>query len=137
MRITRYAALAAAARSALLDAAPGSDHQLAWAHTVLGSARSDDDLAVVAGLLDGSTTPDGLAVDDELRWSVVQTLSAHGRLGVDEIEAELDEEAWIVVPAEPDDVFSDEPDGLWSAVLRRQGGPLALLATMPPDPSLN
>lgn len=54
-----------------------------------------------------------------------------------QIEAELDEEAWIVVPAQPDDVFSDEPDELWSVVLRRQGGPLALLATMPPDPSLN
>jgi putative transcriptional regulator len=54
-----------------------------------------------------------------------------------QIEAELEEETWIVVPAEVDDVFSDEPDALWSAVLRRQGGPLALLATMPPDPSLN
>ncbi len=54
-----------------------------------------------------------------------------------QLEAELAEEAWIVVPAEPDDVFSDTPDGLWSAVLARQGGPLALLATMPPDPSLN
>ena len=54
-----------------------------------------------------------------------------------QIEAELDEESWIVVPAEADDVFSDEPDALWSDVLRRQGGPLALLATMPPDPSLN
>ena len=54
-----------------------------------------------------------------------------------QIEAELDEESWIVVPAEPDDVFSDEPDELWSSVLRRQGGPLALLSSMPPDPSLN
>ena len=54
-----------------------------------------------------------------------------------QIEAELEEETWIVVPAEVDDVFSDEPDSLWSAVLRRQGGPLALLATMPPDPTLN
>jgi len=54
-----------------------------------------------------------------------------------QIEAELDEEAWIVVPAEPDDVFSTDPDALWSAVLLRQGGPLALLATMPLDPSLN
>ena len=54
-----------------------------------------------------------------------------------QIESELDEESWIVVPAEPDDVFSDAPDDLWSAVLRRQGGQLALLATMPPDPSLN
>ena len=36
-----------------------------------------------------------------------------------------------------DDVFTEEPDALWSRVLARQGGPLALLATMPPDPSLN
>ena len=54
-----------------------------------------------------------------------------------QIEAELDEESWIVVPAEPDDVFSEDPDELWSSVLRRQGGPLALLSSMPPDPSLN
>ncbi len=54
-----------------------------------------------------------------------------------QIEAELDEESWFVVAAQPDDVFSDDPDELWSSVLRRQGGPLALLATMPPDPSLN
>lgn len=54
-----------------------------------------------------------------------------------QIEAELDEESWIVVPAEPDDVFSDDPAELWSSVLRRQGGPLALLSSMPPDPSLN
>ena len=54
-----------------------------------------------------------------------------------QIEAELDEESWVVVPAEPDDVFSEDPDELWSSVLRRQGGPLALLSSMPPDPSLN
>ncbi len=54
-----------------------------------------------------------------------------------QIEAELEEESWIVVAAEADDVFSNEPAALWSAVLRRQGGPLSLLATMPPDPSLN
>jgi putative transcriptional regulator len=41
------------------------------------------------------------------------------------------------VPAEADDVFSDEPDVLWSHVLRRQGGELAFLSTLPPDPSLN
>ena len=54
-----------------------------------------------------------------------------------QIESELVEQSWIVVAAEPDDVFSDEPDDLWSRVLRRQGGGLALLATMPLDPSLN
>lgn len=54
-----------------------------------------------------------------------------------QLEAELEEESWLVLPAEADDLFSDDPDGLWSAVLRRQGGQYALLSLMPPDPSLN
>jgi len=54
-----------------------------------------------------------------------------------QLEAELEEESWLVLPAEPDDLFCADPDGLWSAVLRRQGGPYALLSLMPPDPSLN
>ena len=57
--------------------------------------------------------------------------------GAGQLESELEEESWLVLPAEPDDLFSDDPDGLWSAVLRRQGGPYALLSLMPPDPSLN
>ena len=57
--------------------------------------------------------------------------------GEGQLEAELEEEAWIVEPALPDDVFSAAPDELWSAVLRRKGGRYALVATMPPDPSLN
>ncbi|WP_106586758.1 YqgE/AlgH family protein [Murinocardiopsis flavida] len=55
-----------------------------------------------------------------------------GQLG-DEIE----EGAWYVLSATPDDVFCDEPGGLWAQVLRRQGGELALLATFPDDPTLN
>ena len=54
-----------------------------------------------------------------------------------QLEAELEEGSWIVEPAEPDDVFTPEPESLWSAVLRRKGGPFALLASMPPDPTLN
>jgi putative transcriptional regulator len=57
--------------------------------------------------------------------------------GAGQLEAELEEESWLVLPAEADDLFSDDPNGLWSAVLRRQGGPYALLSLMPPDPSLN
>lgn len=57
--------------------------------------------------------------------------------GAGQLESELEEESWLVLPAETDDLFSDDPDGLWSAVLRRQGGPYALLSLMPPDPSLN
>jgi putative transcriptional regulator len=57
--------------------------------------------------------------------------------GAGQLEAELEEESWLVLPAEADDLFSDDPDALWSTVLRRQGGPYALLSLMPPDPSLN
>jgi putative transcriptional regulator len=57
--------------------------------------------------------------------------------GPGQLDAELEEGSWIVEPALPDDVFTDDPDGLWSGVLRRKGGPFGLLAAMPPDPSRN
>jgi putative transcriptional regulator len=57
--------------------------------------------------------------------------------GAGQLEEELAEQSWIVVPAEPDDVFYDDPDELWRAVLRRKGGKFALIATMPLDPRLN
>lgn len=54
-----------------------------------------------------------------------------------QLEAELAEGAWIVEPARTADVFTDDPDALWSAVLRRRGGRDALLALLPDDPRLN
>lgn len=52
-----------------------------------------------------------------------------------QLDNEVEQEAWIVEPAHPDDPFSD--GDLWSTVLRRKGGQYALLARMPADPSLN
>jgi putative transcriptional regulator len=54
-----------------------------------------------------------------------------------QLEEEIDEDAWIVAAAVPDDVFTDDPDGLWTRVLRRLGGRYALLATMPRDARVN
>jgi putative transcriptional regulator len=54
-----------------------------------------------------------------------------------QLEAEVEEGAWWVLDALPGDCFSSEPDLLWRQVLRRQGLPLALAATYPPDPALN
>jgi len=44
---------------------------------------------------------------------------------------------WMVVPALPDDVLVPPGVDLWGRVLRRQGLPLALLATHPVDVSRN
>ena len=57
--------------------------------------------------------------------------------GEGQLDAELENEDWIAQDALPDDVFSEEPERLWSSVLTRKGGRYALLARMPLDPSLN
>jgi putative transcriptional regulator len=57
--------------------------------------------------------------------------------GGGQLESELEEEAWIVEPPIPRELFPDDPKGLWNAVLARKGGQYALLARMPADPSMN
>jgi len=54
-----------------------------------------------------------------------------------QLESELERDDWIVEPAVADDVFHDDADALWSAVLERKGGQFTLVARMPDDPSLN
>ncbi|WP_329132075.1 aminopeptidase N [Streptomyces sp. NBC_01476] len=70
-------------------AAPGSDHQLAWARAFAGTARTPEQLDVLQELLDGTRTYEGLAVDTDLRWSLLTRLAATGRAGEDAIDAEL------------------------------------------------
>ncbi|MGH4008462.1 MAG: YqgE/AlgH family protein [Pseudonocardiaceae bacterium] len=62
-----------------------------------------------------------------------------GYAGWDEgqLAGEINRGDWIVVPALPDDVLAGPGTDLWGRVLRRQGIPLALLATYPVDPVLN
>ncbi|MGW0430959.1 aminopeptidase N [Micromonospora sp. NPDC003197] len=86
---TGWAELARTARSVLQTAEPGSGLQLAWARSFASAARSDADLATLRGWLDGAEVPTGLAIDTELRWSVLAALVANGAAGVAEIETEL------------------------------------------------
>ena len=57
--------------------------------------------------------------------------------GAGQLEAELDIGSWVVVPGDPGDAFTAEPDQLWVAVLKRSGGRHAWLATYPTDPRVN
>jgi len=54
-----------------------------------------------------------------------------------QLDAEVESGDWITHPPLPEDVFTEEPAELWSAVLTRMGGSYALIARMPLDPSVN
>ena len=88
-RDTYLQRLAAGVHAALLSAEPGSDHQLAYARALIAAARTPEHLDLLASLLDGSQSIDGLVVDTDLRWSLLGRLVASGRAGDSEIDAEL------------------------------------------------
>jgi len=83
------AAFAESLHALLLAAPGGSDHQLAFARTFFAVAGSADQLALLVGLLDGSVEIPGLAVDTDLRWSILRRLVSTGHAGDSAIDAEL------------------------------------------------
>jgi aminopeptidase N len=92
-RATGLAELADTLRGLLQRAEPGSDRQLAYAQAFCGVAISPGDVALLTGLLDGSATIEGLAVDTELRWQLLLRLVSRGAAGTAEIDAELARDA--------------------------------------------
>ncbi|KDN85549.1 aminopeptidase N [Kitasatospora cheerisanensis] len=82
-------ALAEVALRELSLAAPGSDHQLAWARFFAETAERADHLQLLRGLLEGTGRIDGLTVDQELRWSFWLALATHGAADAEELSAEL------------------------------------------------
>ncbi|MER5882201.1 aminopeptidase N [Streptomyces sp. NPDC001941] len=89
-RTTGLARWTQAAQEHLRAAEPGSDHQLAWARAFAATARTSAELDLLAGLLDGTASLDGLTVDADLRWAFVERLAATGRFDEAEIAAELE-----------------------------------------------
>ncbi|HEY0903601.1 MAG TPA: aminopeptidase N, partial [Marmoricola sp.] len=81
-------------RRLLDDAAPGSDQQLTFARSYAAAARSEAAVTDLEAMLDGTLTFDGLAMDPELRWSLIGGLARLGRVG-DRIEAELERDHTI------------------------------------------
>jgi len=72
------------------DPATESDQQLAMVNALTGSVLAEDQRAVLRGWLDGSAPLDGLVVDTDLRWRLLQALVAHDAADVAEIETTLD-----------------------------------------------
>jgi aminopeptidase N len=82
-------ALATACRQVLGQAEPGSGRQLAAARGLV-SYSGPDDVAWLAGWLDGTGVPGGLVLDADLRWAAVGRLAVLGEAAAagERIEAE-------------------------------------------------
>ena len=93
--------------------------------------------ASVAFDMVGIVDPDA---DASRLGEAVRAIRAYGGYagwGEGQLEQEIAEEAWIDASPASEDVFGDDPDGLWSRVLERKGGAWRLIARMPENPSVN
>lgn len=106
----------------------------------------------VALLTDGEDTPVGFrAVEGRLGLvdldtpvelvrdavSRLRIFAGYAGWGLGQLDAEVEEGSWYVVPGEPADAFGVDVEVLRREVLRRQPGELAWYATQPVNPSAN
>ncbi len=82
-------ALAEASLSAAFAAPAGSDLQLVRVRAFAGVAQGFVHPAALEDLLADTAVPAGLAVDTELRWTLVKALAALGRLDDEAVDAEV------------------------------------------------
>jgi putative transcriptional regulator len=103
---------------------------------VLAEFEQPDDAALIAfddvGVLAGGAEDDPAT---GLRRS--RAFVGHSGWGPGQLDSEIERDDWILEPARPEDAFSAAPLDLWESVLTRKGGSYALVARMPPDPSVN
>jgi len=85
------------------------------------------------GLVDLEAPPEVLAAE----IGSLRVFAGYAGWGSGQLESEIEDGAWYVLPGHPGDPFNAYPKQLWQEVLRRQGGELAMVATYPDDPRLN
>jgi putative AlgH/UPF0301 family transcriptional regulator len=87
----------------------------------------------VVALVDLDGDPDALAP----RVRGVRVFAGYAGWSAGQLAGEIGRGDWFVVPALPDDVLAPPRYDLWGGVLRRQGVPLALMATHVADVKRN
>ena len=80
-------AIASACLGGMSAAAAGSPRQRALAAGFAASAHSVEQLALVRLWLDGGSRPEGLAVDGDLRGTLLRALAARGLVADDDLDA--------------------------------------------------
>ena len=132
---------------------PGWDAVLSGPGVIFqGGPVATDSALALAGLAPGDEDPVGFRrlfdrtgiVDLDAPAEIVgpaltrmRVFAGYAGWSSEQLEAEIDEGSWYVVPAEPGDLFGPQPEGLWARVLRRQPGELAWVSTRPLDPGMN
>lgn len=135
---------------AAADALPAWRGWLAHPATLFRGGPVSPEGAIGIGRAAGSTTPQawtpvlndvGLLDLDETpvatALQAARIFVGYAGWGAGQLEGEIEEGAWFVVPALPEDAFSADPGGLWNRVLRRQRGQIATFAHYPVDPRAN
>jgi putative transcriptional regulator len=100
-------------------------------------AEFDDVETAAAPIFDHVGFMPAEAEPEDLAIRRFRLFSGYAGWGAGQLEAELEEPSWIIVAAEPDDAFANDPDELWRTVLHRKGGPFEIMVDMPFDPGLN
>ncbi|MDX2970198.1 aminopeptidase N [Kribbella solani] len=77
------------------DADPGSDHQLAYVRAYSSAVFSEAGADRLAAWVAGNDLPAGLALDTDLRWTLIVALARLGRIGAAEIDDELTRDTTI------------------------------------------
>jgi putative transcriptional regulator len=67
----------------------------------------------------------------------MRVFAGYAGWGAGQVEAEIEEGSWYVVPALAEDLLGARPEQLWTQVLKRQPGALAWVSTRPVNPQLN
>ncbi len=118
-----------------------------------GGPVQTDTLHLVHAL--GEVLPDSQKVADRIYWSgdfrrlrailstrqlppsTLRFFVGYAGWAPGQLEAEIQQKSWILAPARPEYVFSEEPQNLWRRVLKDMGGKYAFIATFPEDPRVN
>ncbi len=103
----------------------------------LGDFVDADRAAAIAFATVGFLPADAEETLDPTALLRARVFAGYAGWGPGQLEGEMDEEAWVVVPARADDCFAEDPEQLWRDALRRHGGAFAVFALEPDDPSLN
>jgi putative transcriptional regulator len=104
---------------------------------VLAEFEDPDDAALISFGDVGVLGTDISAEETAVGVKNARAFVGHAGWGPGQLDAEIDRGDWILEPARLADAFTEDPLELWTEVLIRKGGSYALVARMPPDPSVN